>query len=64
MDSKQSHHIYLDVESKHEFLTNGMLKANIAANVGIFVIAGLMPISYAIFGYPQPQLWRMPLEMQ
>lgn len=29
-----------------------------------YTLASLFPISYAIFDYPSPQFWRLPVEVQ
>lgn len=60
----QSHRIYMDVESKHALFMAALVKMIIISDIGVFALAAIFPISYAIFGYPSPERWLMPIETQ
>lgn len=41
-----------------------VFKAIISALILIFSIVPLMPISYLLIGFPEPELWRLPFVTQ
>lgn len=63
-DSKHSFDIYSSVESKHASITAFMRAAAIAIVVVVFLLSAMFPISHAVFDYPPPQLWKLPVETQ
>lgn len=59
-----AHRIYVDVERKHAYLAKWLAKIAIGCVVIVFFLDALPPISHAIFGYPPPQYWVLPVETQ
>lgn len=55
---------YAYIEEKCAFFVAIVIKLAIVVNIIMFSISSLLPISYAIFGYPPPQLWTLPLQTQ
>lgn len=64
MTSEHSARIYERAEDKHASFTAILLRLTITDLVVVFSSAAIFPISYAIFGYPPPQQWRLPVETQ
>lgn len=63
-ESNQSQRIYKNVEGLHALLTALLLKISAVFVPVLYMTSALLPILYAIFGYPPPELWRLPLETQ
>lgn len=63
-DSMQSHQIYENAENTHAFAHDILVKLCIVAVTGLTILPALLPVSYAIFGYPPPHLWMLSLETQ
>lgn len=63
-ESTQSWEIYMNVEGKHAVFTTFLLKISAGIIPILYLTSAMFPISYAIFGYPPPDLWRLPLETQ
>lgn len=63
-NSHKSRGIYEQVESKHAFITAISCKIAIMVSVIAYLASALLPVSHAIFGYPPPELWALPLESQ
>lgn len=62
--SKQSFQIYANLERLHGMITVNLFKADMLLISLISLFSGMMPISYAIFGCPQPQSWILPVPIQ
>lgn len=57
--------IFKKLEQTHAFIThNFFFKAPILTIFIPCMVAGLFPISYAIVGYPTPDKWIVPIEIQ
>lgn len=63
-DSQQSYEIYKRVENVHTLATAFNAKVSGIITVVAFLGSALFPVSYAIFGYPPPHLWTLPIEIQ
>lgn len=63
-ESTHSVLLYRKVESSHSLFHSYMLKLLLLADVVLFVPSTMFPILYAIFGYPPPNLWPLPVEIQ
>lgn len=63
-ESKEPHQIYMDTEASHSFITNMMIRFVCSSMAMMYLVAAMFPITYAIFGYPPPELWILPLELQ
>lgn len=61
---RQSHQIYNETEERSTLITTFLAKMTGTMVVTVFSIEALLPISYAIFGYPPQQLWVLPIELQ
>lgn len=62
--SVQSQQLYEDIEEKHASITMLVDKVQSTTLGTIFLISGMLPVSHAIFDYPPPHLWTLPLHMQ
>lgn len=62
--SKQSRHIYNDVEKTHAFGHTSPVKLTYGTTVMVSGISAMLPVSHAIFGYPPPQQWLLPVDTQ
>lgn len=62
--SQQAYGIYNRAERQHEFVTAILCNGSAAIAVTAYSIPALLPVSYAIFGYPGPEAWTLPLETQ
>lgn len=60
----QSHKLYRATEDKCTSIANIITKLGKSAWSLTIVVPALLPISYAIFGYPPPQKWILTLETQ
>lgn len=64
-DCQQSQQIYKQIERKHATVTALLWKYGLIVPVTIaFSASALFPISHAIFGYPPPTLWILPMQIQ
>lgn len=61
---EQSGQIYGSVEEIHELGHTWPLRLSLGTIVLAFCISAMLPVSYAIFGYPSPQQWRLPVDTQ
>lgn len=52
--------IYKKIENLHAFVTLLIIKSFIWIVAPLFVAAGMIPISYALFQYPLPEKWIQP----
>lgn len=62
--SFEIYRIYANAESKHASMTEILFKMLLVTGIFVFALAAMIPVSYAIFGYPPPQHWLMPVEIQ
>lgn len=62
--SKRAHAIYEHAEVKHVLLIRYLGSVSIIAIATMFSVSAIFPISYAIFDYPPPERWTLPVEMQ
>lgn len=62
--SEQTRRIYDDAEKKHALFTIIMFRSMLMGSMVIFLMAAMFPISHAIFGYPPPENWLLPVGMQ
>lgn len=62
--SEQSYQIYINVEASHSLFTSYLVKCLLSITSLVFVSTAMLPVSYAIFGFPPPQLWALPFEAQ
>lgn len=62
--SKQAQVIYEHVESRHALLVKYLVKLSILTILLILLTSAMFPISHAIFDYPPPELWALPVEIQ
>lgn len=63
-ESKQSGQVYELAENRHEFFANILEKINVVVFIVISLVPATLPISYALFGYPPPRLWTLPIPIQ
>lgn len=61
---ESSHRIYEKVELKHVFINTWLVKIVYGTLLIIYVISAMFPISYAVFDYPPPHQWALPLQLQ
>lgn len=59
--SSQSSEIYVKTEQLFSLITDIMIKVSIFFTVFIFVGSAMFPILYAVFEFPSPDLWYLPL---
>ena len=62
--SIQSHQIHRRVERKHAFLFIWLVKCVCGVLAIVYLTSAMQPVSYALFGYPLPQQWVLPIEIQ
>lgn len=62
--SERQHRIYADAENKHASVTTMLTIICIATGVCFCALPLMFPILYAIFHYPPPEDWRLPVETQ
>lgn len=63
-ESDQSYPIYRNAEDNHALFTVYVFRLLIWIVTTLFTLSAMSPISYAIFGYPPPELWPLPIEAQ
>lgn len=63
-ESAQSRQIYEQAERKHSVFAAILEKTLIVGLSAVLLIAPILPISYALFGYPAPDRWTLPLQIQ
>lgn len=62
--SKQAQLIYEHIENRHVVLVEFLIKLSIFTTLVILLTSAMFPISHAIFDYPPPDLWTLPVEIQ
>lgn len=55
---------YLGIDNRHAKLTATLIKAIASIIIGCFILSAMLPISYAIIGYPEPDQWALPIEFR
>lgn len=60
----QSSNIYEEFEKRHAFYTSLLVRSGILVEFFCFFISGLVPLSYALFGFPTSDEWILPLDFR
>lgn len=60
----KSRQFYEKMEKQHAFHTTLIIKILVGIMVPLYILTALFPISYAVFGSPQPEIWPLPVEIQ
>lgn len=63
-DSGQSRNIYGYVEGSYVLVGRFVIKIAFTIFCVLSLVSILFPISYALFEYPPPELWTLPIEIQ
>lgn len=62
--SKQAQIVFEHAESRYVLLVKLLTKISIFTILLILLTSAMFPISHAIFDYPPPELWTLPVEIQ
>lgn len=62
--STQSTAIYHRIEAKHEMVSRFVFRAFNIGVIAFALISAAFPVSYICFGYPTPDMWILPMEIQ
>lgn len=63
-NNNQSYQMYEQLEQKHAAGHSSPVKLTFGTILIVFVITAMQLASFAIFGYPLPQQWVLPVETQ
>lgn len=64
MESEEKRRIYKEADGMHAYIARNVEKVMTAAFVVILLVPAMLPVSYALYGHPSPQLWTLPVPMQ
>lgn len=56
--------IYEQAEKRHSFAISVLFRLSVAMILGSSGLSAVYPISFAIFGYPPPNEWALPMKNQ
>lgn len=52
---------YMKIETQYAFISSTLTKVASVGLITTHIFAALFPISFALFGLPEPEKWKLPV---